>query len=773
MNKRNILLGLIGILLFCLALYLPIPQQRILSRGVDSFATHRSLFGKHVLSQDLITQGAVSEVGAILVDYFRANQLVDVTVTIEDVATQTTLTNVTIAAQNIQDDAFATAPLPQPIGQRRQHLRLHFTAPDATVKNPIGIRYDPDLQPGFARYENSQEKSGTFAIQVTERVPAWRFFFTHITQNPVRSQQVALSILITLILAALGSRLGFSQFTPRHQKIIEYGAIIILVILALSTRWHIIRQLGGVSGGDPYNYLFITDSLTNFQNPFAGVKRLPGYPLLLAPAYLLLQIDDQLAMRLISTVSAGGALFMLFLLTRSLKLPWAVQLLAPALLAWQKDFVWVSTRPEPYTFYTFLLLASLVLWFNQTKRWQQITFGFVLGYAAMTRQEGFVLAAILALASVIRELYKLYKDRFTSETKSQAVNALKKLSLAYLPALLLVLPFFIHNTVSFGNPIYTPYFKGERLQIVDSYAAFKDAMGATWGVLGSMFKPQWDQLERVGFGDGRFRAGVIGTLAWFAFWYFVPLSRRRPVIIVAALISIFVVLWQLWIFITANPAFAANLLPITAGIIYITALPFLVNTKLPGILITTVALSQILIATWFHPFPKHYQQSYPLIALFITTALIAPLFRPKFKSLPTIAIFSILLPLIIPIPLLAFKLYDTTTIAIDDQNANTALDSVVYRATQAARQLSGPHGFDQAYLPARLYFEDQAKYYTPEDSTPDKDQQWLEENNIKTLVVINDSGAFQNLSDDWQLLETFKSAGKEEFIFESYVYQRP
>lgn len=109
--------------------------------------------------------------------------------------------------------------------------------------------------------------------------------------------------------------------------------------------------------------------------------------------------------------------------------------------------------------------------------------------------------------------------------------------------------------------------------------------------------------------------------------------------------------------------------------------------------------------------------------------------------------------------------------AIDRHNANNALDSVIYRAVQKSRQFDGKHAFDQNYLQAWTYFGEQAHYYPPEqDDTIIEQTGWLEENNISTLVRLNDTKLFKEMPKNWKLINTYKAEAKDEKILESFVY---
>lgn len=765
----------IGAAVIILVLLIPASQRRTITEGIDSYSTHRPLAGSRTQSQLINSNDPITGVGAILVDFVRANQLVDVQIRILHNRTQEEIATTTIPSTAIQDDRFAFTSLPSAITAPPEGLLLEFSAPQATGKNPIGIRFDSETLT-HQRLENGEPEDGTLAIQLIERVPLWRVLHTTIIQNKRDWTLNSISMVFALLLAVLSLKPGWSH-RPRHiQRAIQLGIIISLAAVAFNIRFTQLEHIGGVTGGDPYNYLFITKNLTEFENPFAS-KRLPGYPLLLVPSYFSASIDDITVMRLLSLAAGAGSLIMLSLLARSLKLPWTIQLFAPALLGWQKDFFWVSFRPEPYTIYTFLLLTSLVLFLTLNKSWKQILFGLVLGYAAMTRQEGFVLAVILGVASLFRW------RSITGVTTPKLFDSklLLPYTRAFLPALLIVLPFFIHNAIVFNNPLYTKYFEGERLQIVDSYPAFLDALGGTWGVIGSMWRVSWEQLERYSLTAPLLLIGFLGIIVWWGLWQTKILWKRPELMVSLSLAATVLATATLWGNAFGQGMFTSRFPLIAAGILLASSIPFLIRTKWNGTIVWIVMLSQILIATWFHPFPKHYQQSYPLFILMIATALAAPAAIPAFKKTANLWLRNVTLAtsrtaLTLPYFIVMFLLLESMFVLIDDHNANAALDSVAYRATEFAQSLPLPVGFDEAYLPSRVYFDehDEVQYFPAEDNpTPQQEQQWLDRFKPKTMVVTNANNIFTDIPSSWQQVAHFKAEGKNERLYESWVYILP
>ncbi len=761
-------------------LFIPVFQRSITTLGVDEYESHRPLFGTRAQSQEVVVSRELHGVGAILVNLRHAEKLAPVAVTVIDITTGSELAVATIAPEAIVDDQFAVALFSQPL-RLHQTVRVTFAAPQATAANPIGIRLHPDtVDSAGIRFENDEAQLGTLAIAIVERVSLWRYIYTAITLYPARAYAVSYAFACALLVTVLSLRLGWHMRPPLHQKRIEIAILLTVAIIGIAVRLIIIPRFHGVSGGDPYNYLFITQKLATFDNPFEGVKRLPGYPLLLMPAFVT-SIDDIWWMRFLSAIAAGIGVLLTGLLARRLKLPWPVQLLAVSLIVFQKDFLWTSFRPEAYTVYTALLLASLVLFFSLHTRSAQLLFGLVVGYAAMTRQEGFVIAALLGLCAFLfwRPVFGMARAqagwRKLVPVQAEVAPLIKNFAASFGVALLVVLPFFVSNFVTFGNPLYTEYFEGKRLQIVDSWNAFLDSLGATWGVLGSMWRPVWDELFRIPLNDPLLVTAALLTLGWWLVHYS---FRGRWTKATQATVTVgwaAILIAAVALAITNRASFNYDIMAATAGVLLVSPLPFIAATGWRGVVVLVITASQILIALWFHPFPKHYQQVYPLLTLFLACAIV-----PQARWVPALTPPSWPLALasrlgsFVPLALVLVSLSSLITTVIDKYNNTTALDHVVYQAVQRARVLPGPHGFDQAYLAARLYFIDAAAYYTAdEEEDVIKKQQWVRDQGLRTFVTTNSSLTPTQPDPTWQKIDSFKAEGRKEFIYESTVYEIP
>ncbi|HLC49629.1 MAG TPA: glycosyltransferase family 39 protein [Candidatus Andersenbacteria bacterium] len=732
MHKRAYFI-MAGITLLIGSLFIQVRQNRILSYGVDSYNAHHILYADKTETERIIKNGPIFKIGAILVNLRKSNTPTDVTVEVINTSTKQTIATQIIPKESIMDDTFSYASFEhQPIAGGHD-IEIRFSARDATSKNPTGLRFDP--------------KENIAAIALQERVPVWKFALIVVQNKATNWKLVCIAIIASLFLAA-------STLLPHTKKmwLIAFG---IIVIAAFASRAFVVPHFGGVSGGDAYNYLSISQTISKFQNPFANTKRLPGYPLILTPFYVSGVFNDQEVMRYIQIIASILGIILIAAIARILHLSWPTALTASAILAFQKDYFWTSLRPEPYTLYTALLLASLFFFlkaYTQNKIWIYVAFGLCLGYGAMVRQEGFMFAAVLGICSFIYECY--------------VGRSVKRFAWMYIPALVLVLPFFLHNTISYGHPLYTEYFEGDRLQIVDSFLAFQDSAGATWGIIGSMWKPSWDTLERIRLTNPLFIVSVITLWAWYLLLKYAKRISSGSILSVGIGVAwILAALFAIYF----KPQLSGILPVITAGWIFGSVPVFLIETKWKGIVLFIVLLSQLGIATWFHPFPKHYQQSYPIIVLMIATALMSQI--PQAKKITTASAIAVST---LPFFIIAVFLLENINAELDRYNENVALDSVTYRAARAARTLPGPIGFDQAYLPARLYFDPDAKYFPDEDNpTPEMEQEWLANNLLKTIIVTNGNNVFKQIPPTWKKIKDFKAAGNGEKIFIGTIYALP
>lgn len=768
-SKHNYLVAAGGsVLLIAIisGLFYPVSQARLISAGVDTYSSHRPLFGSRELSQTISSPYPITGLGFILVDLRRSQRLTDPQVTIRSLPSRQVILQKSIPSSIIRDDSFARFKFDAPL-THESAIEIVISAPGATKENPIGIRTDPDaIITPHTMSENGVVKKGSLAIEVLERVPAWRAFLNAANRYQNSWSKIAISATGVALITMCALYFPRPQWSAKRTQIYQAVALAVVVIAALAIRIPVISSLHGVSGGDPYNYLLMAQSLARFESPFnEGEKRLPGYPLILVPTVLSSASDDHTYMRITSSLSAAGALIMLVLLARALSLPWPVQLVAPILIAWQKDFFATSLRPEPYTFYTFLLLCSLVLFFSSRKPWQEVLFGICLGWAALTRQEGFVLAALLGIAWFLPLNLQPGKGY-----KARAFSFLRM----FLPALLIILPFFIHNTRLYGNPFTTPYFGGDRLQIVNSWEAFKDNLGSTWGVIGSLLRPSWEELERYNVLGTSVLTGLLLTFLWWTLISYVPVKKKN--LLAFSAMATATVFGVTFIALTlASKDIVVSLAPgFLAGIILISPIFFAIRTGPKGILVVAIVLSQLLVATWFHPFAKHYQQILPLVGLMIAVCWITP--AKKTDSDPGLIFtraYVACTVVLLPIAWLTLITYSAINGMIDRQNAGGALDSVIYRAVKFALSQEGPYGADQGYLPARLYFGHDGRYFYDDASTPPQETKWLQDNGVRTLITTNDGQTFPTPHANWQELKRFRAEGKDEYVHESIVYSIP
>ncbi|MGH9856288.1 MAG: hypothetical protein ACRD4B_00455, partial [Acidobacteriota bacterium] len=234
--------------------------------------------------------------------------------------------------------------------------------------------------------------------------------------------------------------------------------------------------------------------------------------------------------------------------------------------------------------------------------------------------------------------------------------------------------------------------------------------------------------------------------------------------------------WFLWVSAVNKPAFTSWTPYILAALLVPSV--FLFNTSWKRALVWVILITQLFIPTWFHPFPKHYQQSYPLLVLLLASALIVPVLSLTSRRIPMLqntARALTIVAMLVPFFTISSYLFEHKSFnpLIDQYNVDVALDTVVYRAVQTARHLPGPYGVSEAYLPARVYFGDKAHYFIDSaDSEPGIVYDWIDRTGVQTLIITNNTPAFSNLEVDWRLEGHFVSEGEDERLFESWVYSR-
>lgn len=738
MNKKYWLLAGAVVAVAAVLCLVRISVPYVVTPGTDRYKAHWPIFGDRKVNQAITVPGGTEGLGFVIVNLRRATDPPAVRIRIRGEHEELIAERV-VPGREIKDDQFTWVAFPVR-GQAGEKMTAEMASPEAGIEAAMGVRFE-------------EEGEQPLALAVKQRMLLIQFLMRQASSNN-RAQTAGIGLAAAAAVAALSAA---SEMKRKCQVWITAAIFAAIILAGLGVRLWALSHLYGVSGGDPYNYLAIADRLLQGGNPFTADKRLPGWPLLVMPA-LAAGWDVIRAMRLLSLLSAAGAAAALYWLGRNLKLPNSVALIAGVMLLWQKDFFLTSLRPEPYTFYALLLTLSLALFFQLEKRWAQAALGVVLGYAAMTRQEGIVLAAVMGVCSLAR-------------FRTLGIKGLARIA---VPGFVLMLPFFVSNYLAYGNPLFTPYFEGDRLQIVDSWEAWKDNAGGTWGVLGSAWRPMWNNLQRIEWNDAYLWAGMVLALGWWAGgeglrrakdgW--AAAGRTGPGLVLA--------LAAAGLYFVSPASFGDIVMKMSAGALIASLPVFIWTMKRDSIPILLVLASQVMIATWFHPFPKHYQQDWPIIMLMLAVLFVLPGRRePSTDEKPSTAapkIFS-RAGWLAPIMMITVALFFRINHALDDSNRATAADHVTYQALSYAQRLTGPYGFDHEYQAVSLMFKRGINIY-PED---EKDQvaDWLRERNLETIVTTNTNGPALVVPDEeWLTAFKIRAEAKDEQILEGTVYQR-
>lgn len=186
--------------------------------------------------------------------------------------------------------------------------------------------------------------------------------------------------------------------------------------------------------GDSYDFLRIAESLTRGHYPL-DAKRLPVFPLLIAIGMPFM--DAVVWAKIVVLLASAGCLFLTYKLTKKLfpelsedycLLPIAYLLISPIFLYW-------SIRVVAEPIFAFFVLLAFYLFY---KKGNPLVLGLAVGVAAMTRYEGFLLAAAIGLGLLL-------KKRFVP------------LILYLLFFILAVSPWFLRSYLAFSKLFYSPY----------------------------------------------------------------------------------------------------------------------------------------------------------------------------------------------------------------------------------------------------------------------------------------------------------------------------
>jgi len=190
--------------------------------------------------------------------------------------------------------------------------------------------------------------------------------------------------------------------------------------------------------GDSYSIVRAAENLrSNFSYP-VDEKRLPLFSVLIALNPL--PVEFLVWAKILQVILTAGILFLTFKLAKRLfpnlssdycLLPIAYCLFSPVFLYW-------SLRVVGEVLLTFLVLLSFEIYYSKHK-WCFPLLGIVCGLAALTRYEGFLLAAAIGLGFLLAK-----------KTRAFILHSLF--------FILAVSPWFIRNFLVFGNPLHSTYF---------------------------------------------------------------------------------------------------------------------------------------------------------------------------------------------------------------------------------------------------------------------------------------------------------------------------
>lgn len=549
----------------------------------------------------------------------------------------------------------------------------------------------------------------------------------------------------------------------------ENLVLVFILITSLVGRVLVAPLLKGISGGDFFNFLLITEELVKFHTPFIA-KRLPFYPLLLIPGHLL---GHPIGWAKILGVSAGlGILVVLYLLGRQLKIKKEILYLALIFTSFQPTLFIYSLRPLTHTLFTLEVLFSLYLFytiFYSTRGRGSIKklllFGVVLGITSMTRHEGFILAAVVILCWLIARVYVILGPTEISNLKTLTTEA----AAIGTPFILIVAPYFISNYLSFGNPVYSGYVEDPGLNRVTDLQSFlvnfekvKWIILNLWGQTG-YFPIKWVLIPSVlmllaAILLKRFRLiCVIGLLS-----YWVILHLRGPFDGLLALLSFF---------------FACAMI--------LGGLKFIIDTRWRGVPLLLILITQTILLMFIQPWARHLQHTFPFWALFLALGLswVFEKGGTRCRGYINSAVVVVLSGFVL------FNCYTGIEAGVASHQRGVLPTQPLFDAVEFVKNFEGPIAFESNASWVQYYIGDEAVYFAKDLEIPpvddsyqkpvDEQWRWVWENNPKYLVHYNLWDGFsltetKEFGDRFQLVKSFESVRDgERFVTKVYRVRLP
>jgi hypothetical protein len=357
--------------------YIRLEYTHVLSQGTDSFETHYPIYTDKTYSQEVTISRPIHGVAAIVVNLHGAQHPTDMMINVTNKNKEDIAFGI-IKAIDTKDDTFASAELSAGIPVTASPITIHFSAPEATKENPIGLRYD--------KQTNELALALIGRVSILERIKIWA------NNHNRQAQTLGITLGIGLAMSILiYSLLEITRF--KRQAFIL--ALILLAVMTVMIRIPLAVRVESAFGGDTFNYLLKSQAWLMGEDPFSiDPRKGPLLALLLLPG-LVGVIDPLLWGRLVSIFAAAVAVILVPLFLRKLKLPYSLAITAGLLLTVNRDFQFESLHGLANALYAALFLASGLLFLLSIRRQGAYSLGILTGLAALTRYEGLLIAAVL------------------------------------------------------------------------------------------------------------------------------------------------------------------------------------------------------------------------------------------------------------------------------------------------------------------------------------------------------------------------------------------
>ncbi len=640
--------------------------------GVDTWKFHKPFAGSAVISQKFTADSEpLSRIDILIVDFAKKSNRSPIDFQLFAEGESEPLRTAQADGRHVRDDYYLPFSFEAVEYAAGRAFVFSISSPQAELSGPYAVRLT----------ESRQDIAFRYYRQTTNGYLLYRWALDH--------KQPLIALAAVTILAGLA--IWLIPRAAKGKRIYVRVLLAAVLIVAILFQWQIARLLQGDPGGDAYYYVNAAEQITQGINPLSVKSfRLPGYPLLLVPA-ISPDIPDILWGRLVGMAATVGIIGSLVMLAESLRFRRYVGIAAAVLLFFNADFVVTSVRPRPYVVFTFLLLLSTALFFRVRTMRGAFFWGVLLGIAGMTRQEMYVPAAILGIAFFISLLYQ----------RRPRGEVIRRTLAAALPLFVIISPYFYYNYKHLGNPFASSYFDHPEVQVPASLNSFiTNNLKNAREVLTSVWLPSSSKGMREG--AGRQFAGI------FAVFLLIYLAQRQAAVrqrivslfgrwssgtalagIVAAAIAVIIFRWLF----RGGESWGQELNMIAVSAMIIGAVDIVRVGRWRGVVVLAVLVSQLLIATVWQPAPKHYQQSYPLLALAMAAALTAASGLPNTRQQRAPAKswkYSLLAsPLVLGLALFGAPSIMTIDNLVDELNYSAAPYYVTIAAAEELQQYEG------------------------------------------------------------------------------------